>query len=129
MVAVNLLLRRHRRPSLFGGPVILGLDVRAEFSVAELASIRRHRLAGSVLYRRRELAEPGVGLIGLAYRVVFHLTNLTVRVNDLFEGRRIEGRDFVEMAAIEAQILQSAHALGEILKAADRRIPEEVVEA
>ncbi len=49
---MNLLLRRDQRSSLMG-KVIFQLDVRAEITKEEMASIQRYRLGDTVLYSKR----------------------------------------------------------------------------
>jgi hypothetical protein len=125
---MRTLIIRRQRLALFGGAVILCLDLRAEFSPAELAHIRRHRLQRMLLYERKTLLDPGRGLIGMGFRLWHQLSNLTIRVSDLFEGCRIESRDFVEMAAIEAELRRAFGMFGEILQAADGFVGEQVLE-
>jgi hypothetical protein len=114
---MNLLLRRDQRSSLLGKPVFQ-LDVRAEISQDEMSSIQRYRLGDTVLYTKAELTDRGSGLLGLASRLAFKAMNISVSVNDLVNGKRIECKDIVEMLAVEDQIKEAAATFKAVLNAA-----------
>jgi hypothetical protein len=115
---MNLLLRRDQRSSLMG-KIVFQLDVRAELTREELASIQRYRLGDTVLYTQGELVEgSGRGLLGLASKLAFNAMNISVSVNDLTNGKRIECKDIVEMLAVEEQIKQAAVTFKQVLNAA-----------
>lgn len=125
---MNLLLRRDQRAGLMGmGGIIFTLDVRAELTEDELHDIRRYRLGKSLLYSRGELIDKGSGLLGLASRLAFKMTNISVTVDDLVGGKRIECKDIVEMLAVEEQLREAATTFKQILYAAAWFGGEEVV--
>jgi hypothetical protein len=123
---MNLLLRRDQRSGLLG-KVIFQLDVRAEISREELASIQRYKLGGTMLYTKNEMVDPGSGLLGLASRLAFHAMNISVTVNDLVQGKRIECKDILEMLAVEGQIREAALTFKQVLDAAAHFGGEEVI--
>ena len=123
---MHLLLRRDQRSSLMG-KVIFQLDVRAEISEHEFAHIQRYRLGDTVLYAKAELVDRGSGLLGLASRLAFKAMNITVSVNDLLRGKRIECKDIIEMLAVEEQIREAAATFKQVLLAAARFGGEEAV--
>jgi hypothetical protein len=112
-----LLLRRDQRSSLMG-KIIFQLDVRAEISEQEYDSIARYRLGDTILYTKGEIIDPGSGLLGLASRLAFKAMNISVSVDDLIRGKRIECKDIVEMLAVEAQIKEAATTFKQVLNAA-----------
>lgn len=115
---MNLLLRRDQRSSLMG-KVVFQLDVRAEISKEEMASIQRYRLGDTILYTKGQLVEgSGSGLLGLASKLAFKAMNISVSVNDLANGKRIECKDIVEMLAVEDQIKEAAATFKQVLNAA-----------
>jgi hypothetical protein len=122
-----LILRRDQRSSLMG-KVVFQLDVRAEITQEEYDSIGRYRLADTVLYTKGEIVDPGSGLLGLASRLAFKAMNISVTVNDLVRGKRIECRDIVEMLAVEEQITQAAMTFKRVLNAAVQFGGEEAIE-
>ena len=112
-----LLLRRDQRSSLMV-KIIFQLDVRAEISDEEYQSITRYRLGDTILYTKGEIIDPGSGLLGLASRLTFKAMNISVSVDDLIRGKRIECKDIVEMLAVEAQIKEAAATFKQVLNAA-----------
>ena len=100
------------------GKVVFQLDVRAQISDQERASIQRYRLGDTVLYTKAELVDRGSGLLGLASRLAFKAMNISVSVNDLLNGKRIECKDIVEMLAVEDQIKEAAMTFKQVLNAA-----------
>jgi hypothetical protein len=114
---MHLLLHRDQRWSLMGS-VIFQLDVRAALTTEELESIRRYKLEKTTLYARLELTDQGSGLLGLASRLTFKAMNITVSVDDLMNGKRIECKDIVEMLAAEEQIKEAAATFKQVLNAA-----------
>lgn len=114
---MNLLLRRDQRSSLVGN-VIFQLDIRAELTQEEIASIQRYKLGKTVLYSKDEIVDPGSGLLGLASRLAFKAMNISLSIDDLVRGKRIECKDIVEMLAVEEQIRQTAATFKQVLWAA-----------
>ena len=114
---MNLLLRRDQRQSMMGNAVF-SLEVRAEITPEERANITKYKLGKSVLYTKNEIVDPGKGLLGLASRVAFKAMNISVTVEDLAGGKRIECKDIVEMLAVEDQIKEAAQTFKQLLEAA-----------
>jgi hypothetical protein len=124
---MKLLLRRDQKSSMMG-KVIFVLDVRAELTDEEKRNLAKYKLGQTILYSREELADPGSGLLGLASRLAFKAMNLSISVNDLTNGKRVECKDIVEMLAVEDQIKEAAQTFKSVIEAAARFGGEEVVE-
>lgn len=124
---MKLLLRRDQRPALIGGKVVFMLDVRADITPAEKELVRKYKLGDSKLYESHEITG-GSGLLGLASRLAYKAVTLTVSVNDLANGKRVECKDIVEMLAIEEQIREAALTFSQVLHAAANFGGEEAVE-
>jgi hypothetical protein len=125
---MKLLLRRNQRAGMLGmGNMIFTLDVRAELTPDEQQDIKTYRLGKTMLYTRGELADKGSGLLGLASRVAFKMMNISVTVDDLVGGKRIECKDIVEMLAVEGQIREAAETFKSVLLAAANFGGDEVV--
>lgn len=114
---MKLLLRRDQRQGLLG-KVIFQLDVQAEISSDEEKNIHRYKLGDTLLYSKGELTDRGAGLLGLASRLAFHAMNISVTVNDLATGKRIECKNILEMLAVEEQIKVAAATFKQVLSAA-----------
>ncbi|MEI9899154.1 MAG: hypothetical protein WDN31_02415 [Hyphomicrobium sp.] len=110
------------------GKVIFTLEVRADLSDEERASIRKYKLGDTELYASHELIDRGSGLIGAATRFAHKAMTINVSVSDLENGKRIEIKDIVEMLAIEEHIKEAAATFKAVLEAASHFGGEEVVE-
>ena len=114
---MKLLLRRDQRSSLIGN-VIFQLTVRAELTPEEQSHIDRYKLGRTLLYSRGEIIDPGSGLLGLASRLAFAAMNISVTIDDLIRGKKIECKNIVEMLAVEDQIKEAAATFKQVLDAA-----------
>jgi hypothetical protein len=124
---MNLLVRRHQRAGLIGRPVFV-LDVRAELTAEERHTIAIYGLGETILYSRAELVDPGAGLLGLASRLMFRMINISVSIDQLVRGKRIECTSIVEMLAVEHKIRSAFIMLDTVLEAAQQFAGEELVE-
>ena len=124
---MKLLLRRDQKSSLMG-KITFMLDVRAELADEEKNNIKKYKLGDTMLYERGKIVDPGSGLLGLASRLAFKMMNLTVSVDDLSGGKKIDCKDIVEMLAVEEQIKEAAQTFKNVLEAAASFGGEEVIE-
>lgn len=124
---MKLLLRRGQRSGLLGGKIVFTLEVRADLTPDERDAITKYKLGETVLYERNTLTERGSGLLGLASRAAFRAMNISVSVNDLSGGKKIECKDIVEMIAVSDQIKEAAQTFKAVLEAAAQFGGEEIV--
>jgi hypothetical protein len=124
---MKLLLRRDQRNGMLG-KVVFALDVRADLSAEEQTNIRKYKLGETQLYASHVMTDRGTGLMGLASRLAFKAMTISVSVNDLVNGKRIECKDIVEMCAVEDQIREAAQTFKQVLEAAAHFGGEEVLE-
>ena len=110
------------------GKVAFTLDVRAELNEEEKAAIKKYKLGETVLYEKLKTIDPGFGLLGVASRLANKMLNLTICVNDLANGKKVDVKDIVEMIAVEEQIKEAAHTFVAILNAAKTFGGEEIIE-
>lgn len=125
---MRLLLRRDQKSSLMGAMSFI-LSVRAELTEPERNNTQKYRLGKTVLYTKDQIVDPGAGLLGLASRLAFKALNISVSVDDLANGKRIECRDIVEMLAVEDQLKEAFRTYKAILEAAATFGGEEIVAA
>jgi len=123
---MKLLLRRDQKSGLMGGMSFV-LSVRADLSQEERSHIAKYKLGNSVLYTKSQIMDPGSGLLGLASRLAFKAMNISVSVDDLVGGKRVECKDIVEMLAVEDQIKEACRTFKAVLGAAASFGGEEVV--
>jgi hypothetical protein len=124
---MKLLLRRNQKPAMVMGSPTFTLEVRADISPEEKTAIDKYKLGKTVLYERSTITDPGSGLLGLASRMAFRMMNLSVSVNDLAGGKRIDCKDIVEMLAVENQIKEACQTFKDVLTACATFGGEEVV--
>lgn len=124
---MKLLLRRDQRAGLTG-KVIFSLDVRASLSQQEVENLKKYKLADTLLYSSHEMLDRGKGLLGVASRLAWKMTTITVTVKDLANGKRLEAKDIIEMLAIEDQIREAAITFKAVLDAAAHFGGEEAIE-
>lgn len=126
---MKLLLRRDQKSGMLGvGKITFTLAVRAELTDEEQNNIKKYKLGDTMLYEKMTLADKGSGLLGVASRLAFKMMNLTVSVNDLSDGKKIDCKDIVEMLAVEDQIKEAAQTFKNVLEAAASFGGEEVIE-
>lgn len=126
---MKLLLRRDQKSGLIGmGKITFTLAVRAELTDQEKSNIKKYKLGDTMLYERMTLTDKGSGLLGVASRLAFKMMNLSVSVNDLSDGKKIDCKDIVEMLAVEDQIREAAQTFKNVLEAAASFGGEEVIE-
>jgi hypothetical protein len=126
---MKLLVRRDQQTSgLMRSTITFAITVRAEVSQQELNNIQKYKLGESVLYSRGELTDRGSGLLGLASRAAFNMMNISVTVNDLVNGSRIECKNIMEMLGVQEQIKEAASNFKAVLDAAAHFGGDEVIE-
>ena len=123
---MKLLLRRDQRSGLLG-KMIFTLEVRAQISPEEKARIDKYKLGKEALYIKNTNVPTDEGWKGVAKLLMFHAMNITVTVNDLVSGKRLECKDILEMLAVEEQIKTAAQNFGRMLQAAAYFGGEEVI--
>jgi hypothetical protein len=124
---MKLLLRRDQKSGMMG-KITFTLTVRAELSEEEKSNIKKYKLGDTMLYERAKVTDPGTGLLGAASRLAFRMLNISVSVDDLSEGKKIDCKDIVEMLAVENQIKEAAQTFKNVLEAAGSFGGEEVIE-
>ena len=126
---MKLLLRRDQQTSgMLRNTITFSTTVRAELSEQERQNIQKYKLGESILYSRGELVDKGAGLLGLASRMAFHAMNISVTVNDLANGKRVECKNIMEMLGVEEQIKEAAANFKLVLEAAAHFGGDEVIE-
>lgn len=124
---MKLLLRREQKAGMLGKITFI-LTIRAQLSDDEKGNIKKYKLGETMLYERSKIIDAGSGVLGVASRLAFKATNLTVSVHDLEKGKAVDCKDIVEMLAIEEQVKEAAQMFHAVLNAAATFGGEEVVE-
>ena len=112
---------------MLGGKPVFSIDVRAQISDEDRAAIKKYKLGETVLYATHEIVG-GSGVLGAASRLAIKAMTISVSVNDLAAGKKVECKDIVEMLAVEDQLKEAAKTFRAVLDAAKHFGGEEVVE-
>ena len=124
---MKLILRRDQRSGMLG-KVVFTLDVRAEISPTEKANIDKYKLGKELVYMKNKDTPFNDGSFsGSAKVLFFHAMNITISVNELVGGKRIECKDILEMIAAEEQVKEGAITFGRMLEAASRFGGDEII--
>ena len=125
---MKLLLRRDQKSGLIG-KITFTLAVRAELTDNEKSNIKKYKLGDSLLYERTPQPDKGNGGFREVASLLAHrMMSLSVSVNDLSDGMKIDCKDIVEMLAVEDQIKEAAQTFKSVLEAAASFGGEEVIE-
>ena len=85
-------------------------------------------MENTVLYEKLKMTDGGSGLLGVASRLAFHAINLKVTVDDLYNGKKIECKNILEMLAVEEQIKEACVNFKNVLEACRHFGGEEIIE-
>jgi hypothetical protein len=125
---MKLLIRRDQKAGMMGiGKIAFTLDVRAELTEDEKSALKKYKLGDTMLYEKDKIVG-GAGFLGAASRLALKMMTVSISVNDLQNGKRIECKDIVEMLAVEEQIKEAAQTFIAVLAAAKTFGGEEVVD-
>jgi hypothetical protein len=111
------------------GKPIYVLEVRTELSAEENGWIDKYRFGNQLLYVKKPMPSDANAnsLGGVGMMLLHHALNITVSVNDLRNGKKIECKDIMEMLAAEEQIKEAAQNFAAALRAASQFGGEEVI--
>lgn len=125
---MKLLLRRDQRSAIIGSKPVFMLEARAQISDDEQAAIKKYKLGDAVLYEKKPMKESANEYAALGNALMWRFANLTISVNDLANGKKVECKDILEMLGVEQQLKQAAQNFKAVLDAASHFGGEEVVE-
>jgi hypothetical protein len=107
--------RSQRAGGMLGGKVFFALDIRAEYTAEERASINQYGLGGEVIYNsqaamkhldnmQRQIDGGGSGLLKGLGSLALAKMNLNVTIASLQRGHHIECKDLAELVECEEAI-------------------------
>ena len=121
--------RSQRKGGVLGGKVIFALDLRAEYTAEEKASINKYDLGGQVIYNsqaaekhlarmQQQIDGSGMGLLKGMGSLILAKMNLNVTIASLAKGEHIECKDLGELIAAEEALREACRELKAFLKVA-----------
>jgi hypothetical protein len=124
---MKLLLRRDQRAALIGSKPVFTLEVRAELTPDESAHLKKYKLGDTLLYEKKPMQQGSNEYAQLGHALAWRFANLTITINDLTNGKKVECKDILEMIGVEEQIKEAARNFKLVLDAAAGFGGEEVL--
>ena len=134
---MKLKLKRDQQSGITGKITFI-LEARAELTDQEAANIKKYKFGKDILYSKEKIPTAGLGdaitqgniglMSGMTTTFLAKALNLTISINDLVKGKRIECKEITEMLGAEEQIKQACGLLKEILESAATFGGEEIIE-
>ena len=129
---MRLRFRRSQRMSgLMSKTTVFTLEARVDISDEDLGYLRKYKMGQEVIYARERVASDKSGentWSGIARNLAAYATALTIRVDDLIQGTKVECKDILEMMAVEEQIVTACQTFKSILQSMAHFDGEEVIE-
>lgn len=129
---MRLRLRRSQRTSgLMSKTTVFSLEARVDISDEEIDHIKKYKMGQEVLYSKERVAadRSGEGTFGaLARNLAAAATALTIRIDDLIKGTKIECKDIIEMISVEEQIVSACKTFKDVLASMAHFDGEEVID-
>jgi hypothetical protein len=130
--------RSQRTGGLLGGKVIFELDLRAEYTAEEKASINKYDLGGEVIYNsqaakahldrmERQVDGGGMGLLKGVGSLMLAKMNLNITIASLAKGHHVECKDLNELMEAEQALCDACKNLKGFLDVAATFDGREVV--
>ena len=130
---MRLRLRRSQRSSgLLNNKIIFSLEARVDITAEERGFIRKYNVGREIIYHKARVASADESeqatWKGIARNLAAYATALTIRIDDLLKGTVVECKDFLEMLAVEEQIVTACQNFKAVLMSAAYFDGEEVIE-
>src|SRR5688572_30634772 len=116
---MQLKLRRSQATTgLLSRSALFALDARADLTNEERESVKKYNLGKEVVYAS-EAAKmnaaaaqvPGLGIMKMVATAAISRMTLTITVDSLMRGQRIEGKDLLEVIAAEEALMQACETM------------------
>ena len=134
---MKLKIKRDQQSGITGKVTFI-LEARAELTDAEAANVKKYKFGKDILYSKEKIPTAGLGdaitqgnlgiTSGLTRTLLAKALNLTISINDLVKGKRIECKEITEMLGAEEQLKQACALLKNILENAATFGGEEIIE-
>ena len=129
---MRLRFRRSQRMSgLMSKSAVFTLEARVDISDEELGHLKKYKMGQEVIYSRERVAPDKSGegsWSGIARNLAAYATALTIRIDDLISGTKVECKDILEMMAVEEQIVSACQTFKNILASMAHFDGEEVID-
>ena len=108
---------------------VFSLEARVDITEEEIAHIKKYKMGQEVLYAKERITGSSEAkLSSIARNLASAATALTVRIDDLVRGTKVECKDILEMMAVEEQIKSACQTFKDILASMAHFDGEEVID-
>ena len=129
---MRLRLRRSQRTAgLMSKTTVFSLEARVDITDEEQQHIQKYKMGQEVLYSKERVSPDRSGETSIgafARNIAAAATALTVRIDDLIKGTKVECKDILEMMAVEEQIVSACKTFQSVLANMAYFDGEEVIE-
>jgi hypothetical protein len=123
--------RSQRMSGLMSKSAVFTLEARVDISDEDMGHVKKYKMGQEVIYSRERIAadKSGEGSFkGIARNLAAYATALTIRIDDLVSGTKVECKDILEMMAVEEQIVTACQTFKNVLSSMAHFDGEEVIE-
>jgi hypothetical protein len=123
--------RSQRMTGIMSKSTIFTLEARVDISDEELGHLKKYKLGQEIIYARERVSSDKSGessWTGVARNLAAYATALTIRIDDLIKGTKVECKDILEMMAVQEQIVTACQTFKSILASMAYFEGEEVIE-
>ncbi len=123
--------RSQRMSGLLSKSAVFTLEARADITDEDMGHVKKYKMGHEVIYSRERVPPDRTGsgsLTGIAQNLAAYATALTIRIDDLISGTKIECKDILEMMAVEEQIVTACQTFKNVLNSMAHFDGEEVIE-
>ena len=129
---MRLRLRRSQRTAgIMSKTTVFALEARVDITEEEVTHIQKYKMGNEVLFSKDRVAPDRSGEAswkGVARNLAAAATILTIRIDDLVKGTKIECKDIMEMMDVEEQIVSACQNFKGVLASMAHFDGEEVIE-
>lgn len=129
---MRLRFRRSQRMSgIMSKTTVFTLEARVDISDEDLGHLKKYKMGQEIVYSRERVAADKSSehsWSGIARNLAAYATALTIRIDDLISGTKVECKDILEMMAVEEQIVSACQTFKNILQSMAHFDGEEVIE-
>jgi hypothetical protein len=123
--------RSQRTAGMLSKATVFTLEARVDITEEEMSHLQKYHMGKEVIYAKERVAADRSGeatLKGLVRNIAATATALTIRVDDLVRGTKVECKDIMEMMAVEEQIVTACQNFRNVLASMAYFDGEEVIE-
>jgi hypothetical protein len=123
--------RSQRTAGLMSKTTVFTLEARVDISEEEMEHLKKYHMGQEIIYAKERIPSDKSGEGGMkamALNLAASFTALTIRVDDLIKGTKVECKNILEMIAVEDQIVSACQTFKNILASMAYFDGEEVIE-